>query len=310
MKCHRGGLLLLVCLLLASAAPWTAAAQPAATDAVSPQVDLLAVGDWEYRDGNKPTTARAMADYAAARNHPFQAVLLLGDNFHVHLKEGKEPQLETIFEATYDAKRLNFPFYAILGNHDCESNNTRIEMAYAKEQGDSRWRMPARWYRVDLPARIPLVTILALDSNKSDMSSKQWQAEKQWVEAELAKPRAPWTVCAAHHPLFSNGSHGDSRRMQNEWGPLLKKYRVDFYLCGHDHVLEHLEIDGWPTSFLVVGGGGGRLRADGNGDHGPFSRSSLGFAHLAFDNQQARVRFVDGRGGTLHEFVRQVQRDK
>ena len=310
MKCHRGGLFLLVCLLLASAAPWTAAAQPAATDAVSPQVDLLAVGDWEYREGNPPTTARAMADYAAGRDHPFQAVLLLGDNYHVHLKEGKEPQLRTVFEATYDPKRLSFPFYAILGNHDCESNNTRIEMAYAKEHSDSRWRMPARWYRVDLPAKAPLVTVLMLDSNKSEMSSKEWRAQRQWIEHELAGPRAPWTVCGGHHPLFSNGTHGDGSRLQKEWGTILKKYGVDFYLCGHDHVLEHLEIDGWPTSFLVVGGGGGRLRADAKGDHGPFSRSSLGFAHLAFDRRQVSVRIVDERGKTVHEFVRQVQQGR
>jgi len=310
MKCHRGGLFLLVCLLLASAAPWGAAAQPAATDAVSPQVDLLAVGDWEYREGNAPTTARAMADYAAGRDHPFQAVLLLGDNYHVHLKEGKEPQLRTVFEATYDPKRLSFPFYAILGNHDCESNNTRIEMAYAKEHSDSRWRMPARWYRVDLPAKAPLVTVLMLDSNKSEMSSKEWRAQRQWIEHELAGPRAPWTVCGGHHPLFSNGTHGDGSRLQKEWGTILKKYGVDFYLCGHDHVLEHLEIDGWPTSFLVVGGGGGRLRADAKGDHGPFSRSSLGFAHLAFDRRQVSVRIVDERGKTVHEFVRQVQQGR
>jgi len=313
MKCNRWGLLLLAGLLLAGAGCWLAAAQPAAkgaTDAALSQVDLLAVGDWEYLEGNPPTTARAMADYAAARDRPLQAALLLGDNFRLHLKQGKEPQLGTIFEATYDPKRLNLPFYTLLGNHDCESDNTRIEMAYTNEHPDSRWKMPARWYRVDLPAKTPVVTILMLDSNKSEMSSKEWQAEQQWMENELGKPRGAWTLFAAHHPLFSNGTHGDGANLQKEWGTILKKYRVDFYLCGHDHVLEHLEIDGWPTSFLVIGGGGGRLRADGDGGHGPFSRSSLGFAHLAFDRRQASVRMVDGRGNTVHEFVRQVQRDK
>ena len=313
MKCHRWGLLLLGGLLLAGAGRCPAASQPSpkgATDAASSRVDLLAVGDWEYREGNPPTTARAMADYAAAQGHPFQAALLLGDNFHVRLKQGKEPQLETIFEATYDPTRLNFPFYALLGNHDGEPDNRRIEMSYAKEHPDSRWKLPARWYRLDLPAESPLVTILMLDSNKSDMSSKEWAAERQWIEKELGKPRGTWTVCAAHHPLFSNGTHGDAAKLQKEWGPILKKYRVDFYLCGHDHVLEHLEIDGWPTSFLVVGGGGGRLLADADGDHGPFSLSSLGFAHLAFDRRQASVRMVDGQGSTVHEFVRQVQREK
>ncbi len=308
MKRRLWELLLLAGLLLAGAGRCPAAQE--ATDAASSRVDLLAVGDWEYREGNPPTTARAMADYAAAQDHPFQAALLLGDNFRLHLEKGKEPRLETIFEATYDPRRLAFPFYALLGNHDGESDNRRIEMAYAKQHPDSRWKMPARWYRLDLPAESPLVTILMLDSNKSDMSSKEWQAERQWMENELGRPRGTWTVCAAHKPLFSNGTHGDGATLQKEWGAILRKYRVDFYLSGHDHVLEHLEIDGWPTSFLVVGGGGGRLRADSDGDHGPFSLSSLGFAHLTFDRRQATVRMVDGRGSTVHEFARQVHRDK
>ena len=298
------------CLVLVTAAILAEAARPDPADAPPERVDLLAVGDWEYRDGNKPTTARAMAEYAAAQGTPIRAAILLGDNFRLHLKKGKEPQLETIFEATYDTKRLNFPFYALLGNHDGESDNRRIEMAYAKEHPGSRWKMPARWYRVDLLAEAPLVTILALDSSKSDMASKQWQAQKQWLEAELAKPRAPWTVCAAHRPLFSNGMHGDSSRMQSEWGPILKKYRVDFYLSGHEHSLEHLEIDGWLTAFVVLGGGGGRLRAEGEAEHGPFSKSSLGFAHLTFDSARARARLIDGRGAVVHEFSREVQGSK
>jgi hypothetical protein len=305
---YRVGFCLLACLLLAGAALGAETALPAPTEATPERVDLLAVGDWEYRDGNPPTTATAMARYAAAQDAPVQAALLLGDNFRVHLKKDKKPQLATIFEATYDAKRLNFPFYAILGNHDCESNNRRIEMDYAKAHTDSRWKMPARWYRLDLPVRKPLVTILMLDSNVSEMSSKDWKAERQWMADELAKPRAPWTLCGAHRPLFSNGTHGDSSTLQKQWGPILKEHRVDFYLAGHEHALEHLEIDGWPTSFLVLGGGGGRLREDGDGDHGPFSRSSFGFAHLSFDRRQAKVRLIDGRGGLLHEYVREAQR--
>jgi tartrate-resistant acid phosphatase type 5 len=302
----RRGLCVLGCLLLIGAEARAQTSRPAATEPAGQRIDLLAVGDWEYREGNPPTTGRAMAEYVAASGRSFQAALLLGDSFHVHLKKTGEPNLERIFEATYDARRLSFPFYAILGNHDCEADNTRIEMAYAAEHPKSRWKLPGPWYRLDLPAKEPLVTVLMLNSNDSKMSPQDWQAQRQWMDAELDKPRAPWTICGGHHPLFSNGMHGDDRHMQKDWGPILTKHRVDFYLCGHEHALEHLEVDGWPTAFLVIGGGGGRLRSEGKTAHGPFSRVSLGFVHLAMDRKQATVRFIDGAGNLLHEFTRQV----
>jgi hypothetical protein len=304
---HLRGLRVLAGLLLVSTPSWAQTSRPAATEPAPNRVDLLAVGDWEYRIGNPPTTAQAMAEYAAGSGRLFQAALLLGDNFRIHLKEDQEPRLETIFEATYDPNRLNFPFYALLGNHDCESNNTRIEMEYAKQHPNSRWKLPARWYRLDLPAKDPLVTVLMLNSNDSEMSSKDWRAQREWIDAELAKSTAPWKVCAAHHPLFSNGQHGDDSHLQKEWGPILKKHRVDFYLCGHEHALEQLEVEGWPTVFLVLGGGGGRLRAEGTSEHGPFSRVSLGFAHLAFDRRQVKVSIIDGRGSLLRQLTRQAK---
>ena len=112
-------------------------------------------------------------------------------------------------------------------------------------------------------------------------------------------------LAAAHHPLFSNGVHGDNGVLQVEWGPLFKKYQLDFYICGHDHDLQHLEIPGWSTSFLLVGGGGGGNRPMLRSDRGPFSRGVHGFAHLRLSADLAECRFIHGLDGSiLHEFER------
>src|SRR4029079_19756299 len=123
------------------------------------------------------------------------------------------------FERMYDPQRLNFPFYASFGNHDYREKETQIEINYARQHPESRWRMRGKWYRVDFPnEESPLVTVLMLDSNQPSLTPDEWQEENSWLRWQLSKPRkARWLICCAHHPLFSNGDHGDNGVLQREW---------------------------------------------------------------------------------------------
>src|SRR5205814_1802606 len=97
------------------------------------------------------------------------------------------------------------------------------EMDYARLHAESRFKLPAKWYRVELPAGAPLITILMLDSNKPLMGDVQWREQLSWLEQELSKPKvAPWTICCAHHTMFSNGGHGDNGVLMTQWGELFK----------------------------------------------------------------------------------------
>ena len=82
-----------------------------------------------------------------------------------------------------------------------------------------------------------------LDSNKDLLGPEQWNQELKWIEAELSRPRKTWMIACAHHPLFSNGDHGDIGVLQNTWGELFQKHKLDFYLCGHDHDVQHAARD-------------------------------------------------------------------
>ena len=269
-------------------------------------VNLLALGD---PAGNTPARASITQElniYAGAAKQPFDGILLLGDIFNMKLTGPNDPLIQTLFEDAYDPIRMNFPFYVALGNHDYEQGKAPFEMAYAKLHPQSRWKLPGDYYRVEFPEKDPLVTVLMLNSNLQPLAltPEQWQAEMAWLEQELAKPHAPWLVCAAHHTMFSNGSHGDNGVLQQQWGTLFKKYHVDFYVCGHDHTMQHLEIPDWPISFVVSGGGGGGRRMMLRDNRGPFSRSTLGFADLHFDADTASVKLLDENGEILHSFTR------
>jgi tartrate-resistant acid phosphatase type 5 len=277
--------------------------QAPADDKQPPEVNLLAMGDWGANNAFQRQIASSMKTYVAGKHIPLDAVLLVGDNFYVRLRGTDDPMWQTVFERMYDPAVFNAPFYAVFGNHDYEHGKAQIEFQYAVDHPDSRWKLPALWYRRDIPADHPLVTLLMLNSNKDRLSNQQWDAQLKWLSSELEKPRlGKWIIAAAHHPLFSNGGHGDNGVLQTQWGSLFKAHNVDFYICGHDHDIEHLERPGYPTSFILAGGGGADKREMRYDRSGPYSQSTYGFVHLRLSDQRADVTYIGAGATILHTF--------
>jgi len=275
-------------------------------------VNIILVGDVgfngtakETRAPNQERVASAMAEYVRSTRLKLDAVIIPGDVFKVKLKSTSDQAFQLGFEQMYDANVLNAPFYTVLGNHDYDSGAAAVELKYAKDHPESRWKTRGPWYRVDLPQGKPIVSILMLDSMKDKLSSADWKKQKAWMEAELAKPRnGAWMVCCAHKPFTSDGQHGDSQTIKSEFGPLLKKYDVGFYLAGHDHVLQHARVVGWKTDFIISGGGGENVNRPVNGHQAEFVKASAGFVHIEFGADTAKVKMIDAAGDVLYAFDR------
>ncbi|HEX8522297.1 MAG TPA: metallophosphoesterase [Tepidisphaeraceae bacterium] len=299
------GMLLVIGTFAPIAPAQTAPAQTAPPDHQA--ISLLGMGDWGTNGIQQKKVAQNMADYVRSSGRTYAGMLLLGDNCYIKLTGPADALWNEMFEQMYDRSVLSFPFYAALGNHDYSNNAAQFELDYAKKNPTSRWKMPAKYYRLDLPVEKPIVTVLMLDSCRDLMTPAEWQAETKWIETELAKPRTTrWLVAAGHHPFFSNGDHGDNGVLASTWGPMFKKANLDFYICGHDHDVQHLEVAGWETSFVLAGGGGAKtrpMRVDNN-RRGPFSRSVTGFADIQFNGESAKCRLVSGEGKVIHEFAR------
>jgi hypothetical protein len=278
--------------------------RPASTQPAD-ELNLIAMGDWGEDTAAEREVAAAMASFAGTdQDHgTLKAALLCGDNFYFKLTGIDDLRWHTLFEKMDDPRRLDFPFYACLGNHDYDGNNLQIELAYARQHPESRFKLPSEWYRVDVPKDKPMATIIFLDSNKENMSELQWNRQVQWLDKQLAGPRARWTICVAHHPLFSNGFFWGNGPLQHDWGTLFQKYKVDFYLCGHEHDVEHMEIPKWFTSFVIDGGGGAHPHPLSRDDRG-FSREAFGFVAFDLTPDQAIVRFIGTDGKPMHVFQR------
>src|SRR3954452_3493074 len=161
-----------------------AAAIAAPTTQATAEVDLLSMGDWGTNGPGQRAVAKAMADYVEQSHKIVSGMLLVGDNFYMKLPRGvNDPAWQTVFEHMYDQARLNFPFFVAMGNHDYQDGKDVIELEYAKQHPESRWKLPARWYRVDIPLEHPLVTVLMLDSDKDPLGAAQWAEQKRWIES-------------------------------------------------------------------------------------------------------------------------------
>jgi tartrate-resistant acid phosphatase type 5 len=288
---------------------------------------LLVLGDWGYEDPTAQSqVAAGLRAYAKQRSVHAQALFLLGDNWYGELAGGAgSPRWQTNFEEMYPASDFPCPAYAVLGNHDYQrwpESKVDAELEYARSgrsgAAATRWTMPSRWYRFEFPAKDPLVTFLALDSNMSRADGKekgrdftltpQQQAEQlAWLEAELKRPRTtPFLGVIAHHPVYSDGPHGDHPVLIRDWDPLFRKYQVDLYMAGHDHDLQHLEFEGHPTSHFLSGGGGAdlySLKVDPS-QRGPYAQKVYGFSHISVTAQLMTLRHLDQNGNTVHAFTK------
>jgi len=54
------------------------------------------------------------------------------------------------------------------------------------------------------------------------------------------RPYLDWVLVAGHYPIYSRGPHGDTDELVTYLWPLLLEFGVDAYICGHDHISEHL----------------------------------------------------------------------
>jgi hypothetical protein len=193
------------------------------------EVNLFAIGDWGYDKQKEPqkVVAAALKKYALDKKVNAEGFLFLGDNWYGALEGGAQAERwQTEFEQIYPADVFNCPAWAILGNHDYQKwpeSKVDAELEYAW-MGKSRWTMPSRYYRFEFPKKKPLITFLALDTNvpheggKSNgvdftMTPEEYAAQLKWLETELQKPRTtPYLVVLGHHPVYSNGRHGDRLR--------------------------------------------------------------------------------------------------
>lgn len=289
-------------LLRLGAASAVALATPLRALAADPTEELpfFVLGDWGKANEGQAKVAAAMAE--AAKRMPPRFIISVGDNFYPRgVTSTTDERWLSAFQNVYGSPALDCPWYAVLGNHD-HLGNPSAEIEYGKL--DSRWRMPSRFYSHSEPlADGKTAEFFFLDTtplaklNGVQAPSMTDPDQLYWLDRALATSPARWRIVVGHHPVFSGGMHGNTPGLVARLKPLLDRHKVQVYLNGHDHDLQHIVFGG---VHYLTSGGGASARRSGNIAGTLFAAAKLGFLSIRLTPAKMSLSILDTGGNALH----------
>lgn len=302
--CRWGISLALLTVLTAACRQQPAVEQPPANG-----FNFFVLSDMGSTGSYREDATAAEVNQLSGSLHP-RFVINQGDFFHDSgVRDTLDPLWNAQFEKMFTAPGLQVKWYSIIGNHEYIGNPQAL-VDYGKH--NSRWTLPARNYtfvqQVDSATAIRFVMIdtspfldgYHRDPKYREVNSQDPARTVAFADSVLSRSREKWKVVIGHHPIYtSDFRHGNTYGLIDEILPLLKKYRVDFYLSGHVHKFEHLKRDG--IDYLVTTTGAVPHSAN------PwfftrFAKRSLGFTVCHVTARDFSFYFVNEKGETLYSY--------
>ena len=219
-----------------------------------------------------------------------------------------DPQWKTSFEDIYTALSLGIDWYVALGNHDYRGRpQAQLEYSIVSR----RWRLPALYYKVSKTVApgvtadfliidtTPFMNDYRKEPDKYALAGTDTAAQRRWIAQTLATSKAKWKFIVGHHNVYSGGKRTVEPDMERLLVPVMTKYGVAAYICGHEHHLEHIAPGGTGLQFLISGGGAEGHPAEGTKGT-KFVSSEAGFMALALSTDSLLVQAIDYRGKLLY----------
>ncbi|MBP6589262.1 MAG: metallophosphoesterase [Chitinophagaceae bacterium] len=278
-------------------------------------LNFIVMGDWG-RNGADHQREVAVQMGKTANRIQSQFTISTGDNFYPSgVISEWDPLWRYSYEDIYTDFRLQWDWYPVLGNHDYKSN-PEAQVKYS--QISRRWRMPSRYYSklFSIPGdTASKVLILFIDTNPfipkfysnseygPNVKTQDSTRQKKWIEKELSQkdPRIKWKIVVGHHPMYTGSIRTedyDVQAVRYSLDPLLKKYKVDAYLAGHDHSLQHIQRAEGPH-YIISGAASERTWAQlipGS----KMAASAYGFFSFAVLPQTLIIQAIDYEGRVIY----------
>ena len=244
-----------------------------------------------------------------------EAFLALGDIHHyLGIESVNDPLWMTNYELVYSHPELQVEWYPVLGNHEYRGN-TQAVMDYSG--ASRRWNMPSRYYtrifdndgtrvKVVFIDTAPIIDKYHADTAEyPDAGRQDVDAQLRWLDRELSRDdNADWTIVAGHHPVYAQTPKQSSERedMQKKVDPILRKHKVDMYVCGHIHNFQHIRKNGID---YVVNTSGSLSRPDVKATDGTVFCSGVpGFSVLTATPKALTLSMIDNKGNVIHQVSR------
>lgn len=260
------------------------------------------IGDWGRKGKFFQKDVAAAMNKCAGLVKP-RFIASTGDNFYTFgVKNIHDKLWKKSFEDVYTGENIkDINWYVALGNHD-HYGNEQAQIEYS--QKNPRWKMPAAYFSFSAPvnnsqtAEFIFINTEPLAHSTSADTEKQWN----WIDSSLKNSTASWKLVLGHHPVYSsNPTHGDTKALIEKLKPMLEKYQVPAYFCGHDHDLQHQQPKGSSVDYFVSGAGS-KLRPTGKYEHTKFAESIAGFAIVALSEKKMIVWFIDKDANVVYSY--------
>lgn len=243
------------------------------------------------------------------------AFLAIGDTHHyIGIGSVNDQLWMTNYELVYSHPELQVEWCPVLGNHEYRGN-TQAVIDYS---GISRrWTMPSRYYTRIFDndgTRVKVVfidTAPIIDKYRDDTTGypdacrQDMDAQLQWIDKELDRDdNVDWTIVVGHHPIYAQTTKSGSERedMQTRIDPILRKYKVDMYICGHIHNFQHIRKNG--IDYMVNTSGSLARPEVSVTDGTVFCNGSSGFSLLTATSSVLTVSMIDSAGNVVHQIIR------
>ena len=279
------------------------------------------LGDSGTGDANQAAVAAAMDRQRASESPDF--LLHVGD---IAYESGSRKELiERHFEV-YDELLGSTVVWPALGNHEARSLDAGegpwFDFFVLPTEGEAGGEPSGSevFYSFDHgPGHF-----VVLDSATASLQPDDPML--RWLERDLARTDARWTVVAIHHAPHSDGTHRsdeDERmtRVREHVVPILERHGVDLVFSGHSHGYERSALvagerlldesspydkhDGAEGGTVYVVAGHGGRRTGGRLEHPLMVAGSTayGFVVVEMDEAEVRVRNVPADDSPGDSFV-------
>ncbi len=242
-------------------------------------------------------------------------VIATGDVHHFEgVRSVNDPLWMTNYELIYSHPELMIDWFPILGNHEYRGS-TQAVLDYTHTS--RRWSMPARYYTKTFAEEGTTIRIVWIDTtpmmdkyrneNETYPDAVQQDINKQlaWLDSVLTSAKEEWVIVAGHHPIYAETPKDESERkdLQTRLDPILRKHKVDMYICGHIHNFQHVRVPGSNIDY-VVNSSASLSRKVSAVDGTKFCSAEPGFSVCSINARELNLHMIDKQGNILYTVIR------
>lgn len=243
------------------------------------------------------------------------AVLALGDIHHYGgVRSVSDPLWMTNYETVYTHPELLIDWMPICGNHEYRGN-TQAMIDYSSVS--RRWNMPARYYTRTFESKGTTVKVVFIDTTPlidkyrndaeqyPDACKEDMDKQLKWLDSVLSAAKEDWVLVAGHHPVYAETSKAEYERadMQRRVDAVLRRHKVDMYLCGHIHNFQHIRAKGSDIDY-IVNSSASLSRKVKPVEGTQFCSGETGFSLVTADKKALNLYMINRDGKVLHTVTR------